>query len=181
MPSAREGPPQPSRPPASGVGGVHSILPRAGRRQPRGGRVAPRAGPSHGLRGQATTEPVVHFCAAAPVHIPAAVDTQDQCQSGSPVPARGHDAQGAGGRLRSSDVHAPPARRQPPLQWPVPGARELRRGVLRSADRPSPLDGAARQHYLPSWRITPCLETGRLRHPPRYATSFPQPVTHSRP
>ena len=61
MPSAREGPPQPSRPPASGVGGVHSILPRAGRRQPRGGRVAPRAGPSHGLRGQATTEPVVHL------------------------------------------------------------------------------------------------------------------------
>ena len=96
------------------------------------------------------------------------------------VPARGHDAPGAGGRLRSSDVHAPPARRQPPLQWPVPGARELRRGVLRSADRPSPLDGAARQHYLPSWRITPCLETGRLRHPPRYATSFSQPVTHSR-
>ena len=44
MPSAREGPPQPSRPPASGVGGVHSILPRAGRRQPRGGRVVPRAG-----------------------------------------------------------------------------------------------------------------------------------------
>ena len=77
MPSAREGPPQPSRPPASGVGGVHSILPRAGRRQPRGGRVAPRAGPSHGLRGQATTEPVVHFCAAAPVHIPAAVDKAD--------------------------------------------------------------------------------------------------------
>ena len=73
------------------------------------------------------------------------------------------------------------SRRQPPLQWPVPGARELRRGVLRSADRPSPLDGAARQHYLPSWRITPCLETGRLRHPPRYATSFSQPVTHSRP
>ena len=76
MPSAREGPPQPSRPPASGVGGVHSILPRAGRRQPRGGRVAPRAGPSHGLRGQATTEPVVHFCAAAPVHFYAAVDTR---------------------------------------------------------------------------------------------------------
>ena len=74
MPSAREGPPQPSRPPASGVGGVHSILPRAGRRQPRGGRVAPRAGPSHGLRGQATTEPVVHFYAAAPVHFYAAVD-----------------------------------------------------------------------------------------------------------
>ena len=45
-----------------------------GYRQPRGGRVAPRAGPSHGLCGQATTEPVVHFCAAAPVHIPAAVD-----------------------------------------------------------------------------------------------------------
>ena len=78
MPSAREGPPQPSRPPASGVGGVHSILPRAGRRQPRGGRVAPRAGPSHGLRGQATTEPVVHFCAAAPVHIPAAVDRRNR-------------------------------------------------------------------------------------------------------
>ena len=37
-------------------------------------RLTPRAGPSHGLRGQATTEPVVHFCAAAPVHIPAAVD-----------------------------------------------------------------------------------------------------------
>ena len=36
--------------------------------------IAPRAGPSHGLRGQATTEPVVHFCAAAPVHIPTAVD-----------------------------------------------------------------------------------------------------------
>ena len=74
MPSAREGPPQPSRPPASGVGGVHSILPRASRRQPRGGRVAPRAGPSHGLRGQAATETLVHFYAAAPVHIPAAVD-----------------------------------------------------------------------------------------------------------
>ena len=75
MSSAREGPPQPSRPPASGVGGDHSILPRAGQRQPCGGRMAPRAGPSHGLRGQATNEPVVHhFCAAAPVHIAAAVD-----------------------------------------------------------------------------------------------------------
>ena len=54
---------------------AHTPLSRAGRRQPRGGRVAPRAGPSHGLCGQATTEPVVHFCAAAPVHIPAAVDS----------------------------------------------------------------------------------------------------------
>ena len=74
MPSAREGPPQPSRPPASGVGGVHSILPRAGRRQPRTGRVAPRAGPSRGLRGQAPTQPAVHFYAAAPVQFYAAVD-----------------------------------------------------------------------------------------------------------
>ena len=38
-------------------------------------RLDPRAGPSHGLRGQATTEPVVHFYAAAPVHNLAAVDT----------------------------------------------------------------------------------------------------------
>ena len=53
---------------------AHRPLPRAGRRQPRRGRVARAPGPSHGLRGQATTEPVVHFCAAAPVHIPAAVD-----------------------------------------------------------------------------------------------------------
>ena len=48
--------------------------PRAGRRQPRRGRVAPRAGPSRGLPGQAATEPVGHFCAAAPVHFYAAVD-----------------------------------------------------------------------------------------------------------
>ena len=37
-------------------------------------RVAPRAGPSRGLRGQATTQPAVHFYAAAPVHFHAAVD-----------------------------------------------------------------------------------------------------------
>ena len=35
---------------------AHRPLPRAGRRQPRRGRVAPRAGPSRGLRGQATVE-----------------------------------------------------------------------------------------------------------------------------
>ena len=39
-------------------------------------RVGPQAPPmDYGLRGQATTEPAVHFCAAAPVHIPAAVDS----------------------------------------------------------------------------------------------------------
>ena len=38
------------------------------------GRVAPRAGLSRGLRGQATTQPAVHFYAAAPVHFYAAVD-----------------------------------------------------------------------------------------------------------
>ena len=80
-------------------------------------------------------------------------------------------------------VHAPPARRQPPLQWPVPGASRAPArspSVERIGRRPP--DGAARQHYLPSWRITPCLvQTGRLRHPPQYATSFSQPVTHSRP
>ena len=54
---------------------AHRPLPRAGRRQPRGGRIAPRAGPSRGLPGQAATEPVGHFCAAAPVHFYAAVDT----------------------------------------------------------------------------------------------------------
>ena len=53
---------------------AHRPLPRAGRRQPRGGRIAPRAGPSRGLPGQAATEPVGHFCAAAPVHFYAAVD-----------------------------------------------------------------------------------------------------------
>ena len=36
--------------------------------------VAPRAGPSYGLRGQAATEPLVHCYAAALAHIPAAVD-----------------------------------------------------------------------------------------------------------
>ena len=41
---------------------------------PRGGHVVPRAGPSHGLRGQAATEPLVHFYAATPVRSYAAVD-----------------------------------------------------------------------------------------------------------
>ena len=45
------------------------------RRQPRGGRVAPRAGPSRGLRGQTATQPLVHFYAAAPVHFYDAVDS----------------------------------------------------------------------------------------------------------
>ena len=36
--------------------------------------IAPRAGPSRGLPGQAATEPVGHFCAAAPVHFYAAVN-----------------------------------------------------------------------------------------------------------
>ena len=40
----------------------------------RPGRVAPRADPSHGLRGQAATETLVRFYAAAPVHFYAAVD-----------------------------------------------------------------------------------------------------------
>ena len=35
---------------------AHRPLPRAGQRQPRTGRVAPRAGPSRGLRGQATAD-----------------------------------------------------------------------------------------------------------------------------
>ena len=35
---------------------AHRPLPHEGRRQPRGGRVAPRAGPSRGLRGQATAD-----------------------------------------------------------------------------------------------------------------------------
>ena len=43
---------------------AHWPLPRASRRQPRGGRVAPRAGPSLGLRGQAATEPVGQFYVA---------------------------------------------------------------------------------------------------------------------
>ena len=58
---------------------AHRPLPRAGRRQPRGGRVAPRAGPSRGLPGQAATEPVGHFCAAAPVQFYAAVDIALHC------------------------------------------------------------------------------------------------------
>ena len=40
--------------------------------------IAPRAGPSRGhrgLQGQADTQPLVHFYAAAPVHFCAAVDT----------------------------------------------------------------------------------------------------------
>ena len=37
--------------------------------------IGPRAGPSHGLRGQATAEPVVHFYSAALGHNPAAVDS----------------------------------------------------------------------------------------------------------
>ncbi len=47
---------------------AHRPLPRAGRRQPRGGR------PSHGLRGQTAAETLVHFCSAALAHHPAAVD-----------------------------------------------------------------------------------------------------------
>ena len=43
--------------------------------QPRGGRVVPRAGPSHGLQGQAATDTLVHFYAAAPVHFYAVVDS----------------------------------------------------------------------------------------------------------
>ncbi len=54
---------------------VHRNLPRAGRRLPIERHVAPRAGPSYGLRGQAATEPLVHCYAAALAHIPAAVDT----------------------------------------------------------------------------------------------------------
>ena len=48
---------------------------RHARRQPRGGRAVPRAGPSRGLRGQATAVLVVQYCAAALAHNPAAVDT----------------------------------------------------------------------------------------------------------
>ena len=55
---------------------AHGPLPRAGRRQLRTeGASTPRAGPSRGLRGQATTQPAVHFYAAAPVHSYAAVDS----------------------------------------------------------------------------------------------------------
>ena len=43
MPSAREGPPQPSRPPASGVGGVHSILSHARAAASRAEGASPRA------------------------------------------------------------------------------------------------------------------------------------------
>ena len=68
---------------------AHRPLPRAGRRQPRRGRVDPRAGPSRGLPGQAATEPVGHFCAAAPVHFYAAVDTGGQAvlvvSNGTPI------------------------------------------------------------------------------------------------
>ncbi len=48
---------------------------RHARRQPRGGRAVPRAGPSRGLRGQASAVLVVQYCAAALAHNPAAVDT----------------------------------------------------------------------------------------------------------
>ena len=40
------------------------------------GRIVPRAGPSRGLRGQATAETVVQFYSAAPAHNPAAVDSR---------------------------------------------------------------------------------------------------------
>ena len=69
--------------------------------------------------------------------------------------------------------HAPPARRQPPLQWPVPGARELRRGVL-------PVSGSA---VTPGWCSATTLSSVMAYHsllgdreassPPRYATSIP--------
>ncbi len=58
---SRRGPP-----PNNPLGPIdHRSLPRAGRRQPGGGRAAPRAGPSHGLWGQATAKPVAHSYAAA--------------------------------------------------------------------------------------------------------------------
>ncbi len=53
---------------------VHRDLLHAGPRQPRGRRVAPRAGPSYGLRDKLIPKTAVHSCAAAPVHSPAAVD-----------------------------------------------------------------------------------------------------------
>ena len=42
-------------------------------------RVEPRGSPGM-LQGHADAVPVVHFCAAAPVHIPAAVDREDRSE-----------------------------------------------------------------------------------------------------
>ena len=49
--------------------------PRAVRRQPRGRRVAPRAGPVCGLRGKPRAEPVVHLYTAVLAHYCADIDT----------------------------------------------------------------------------------------------------------
>ena len=68
---------------------AHRPLPRAGRRQPRRRRVASRAGPSRGLRGQATAVPMVHFYAAAPAHIPPAVDNAEWRDRSTDAPAPG--------------------------------------------------------------------------------------------
>ena len=128
---------------------AHGPLPRAGQRQPRIGRVAPRAGPSRGLRGQATTEPVVHFCAAAPVHIPAAVDTRPSIEMRNLAACK---------RSRTCGAAASPAG----CGTPAPG-RAIS-GCSRPASRPG-RDGVRRHAAAPYRRPTISARARNRRSP----------------
>ena len=137
---------------------AHRPLPRAGRRQPRGGRIAPRAGPSRGLPGQAATEPVGHFCAAAPVHFYAAVDTSPRTYSPGDgdrvVDAQAEPAQDRRPRRREGRAHPHPLRFGLSGRRPVPPAGRAPRGLgtltagAPCPANPSPFNPKPR-HYQP--------------------------------